>query len=373
MRAVFTSSRLRKPDRWLAIIVFALVVWGLIAVYSASVPISLERFGTPYHYFIRQAVALGVGLVLWWFAQAIDYHFFRRFAPWFLLLSFGLLILVLLPLPIAPKIGGAKRWLYFGPINFQVSELVKIFFVFYLASWLSSHREKISHFLEGVLPYWIVVGLIGLLILLEPDLGTAAIFLGIAFVLFFMAKARWGHLLGILLVGGACLALLSVISPYRMHRLVAFINPSADPLGIGYHTRNIAIAIGSGGLTGVGIGNSRQKYLYLPEAHTDSIFAVIAEELGLFGGMGVIILFALLVWRGLLIAQKAPDDFGRFLALGITSWFGLQAIVNLGGMLGLLPLTGVPLPFMSYGGTALVISLVASGILLNISRQSTRV
>ncbi len=362
-------KRFKKADPWLSVVVFGLVVWGLVAVYSASVVISLERFGTPYHYLVRQAIALGIGLVAWFLVQNIDYHWWKRYSVWFLLFTFLFLILVLLPLPFAPRIGGAKRWLYFGPLNFQASELAKIFFVVYLASWLSARKADLKYFLRGTLPYWIVVGLVGFLIILEPDLGTATIFLGIGLILFFVAGARWSHFALVLLAGLLAVVVLSISSPYRMHRLLAFINPENDPLGIGYHARNISIAVGSGGLWGLGFGQSRQKYFYLPEAHTDSIFAVIAEELGFLRASFVILAFIFLVWRGWVVAQKAPDDFGRFLALGIVSWFALQAMVNLGGMIGVLPLTGVPLPFISYGGTSLVISLVAIGILLNISRQ----
>ncbi|MCD6195094.1 putative lipid II flippase FtsW [bacterium] len=362
-------ARFKKADPWLSIVVFLLVVVGLVFVYSASVVISLERFGNPYHYLVRQAIALGVGLVFWFVIQRIDYHFWKKYSVWFLLLTLLLLVLVVLPLPFAPTIGGAKRWLYFGPINFQASELAKVFFVIYLASWLSSHKERMESFTKGVLPYWLIVGLIGFLILLEPDLGTATIFLGIGLILFFVAGARWSHFALVLLVGVLAVVVLSVSSPYRMHRLLAFINPENDPLGIGYHARNISIAVGSGGLWGLGFGQSRQKYFYLPEAHTDSIFAVIAEELGFLRSCFVILFFAFLIWRGWIVAKKAPDDFGRFLSLGIVSWFTLQALINLGGMIGVLPLTGVPLPFISYGGSSLVLSLAAVGILLNISRQ----
>jgi len=367
---LFQTARFKRPDTWFSLIVFILVVWGLISVYSASVVISLENYGHPYYYLIKQAISLGIGILAWLITQYIDYHKLKRFAPLFLLLSVIFLVLVLLPIKsISPSIGGAKRWLFFGPINFQPSELVKIFFIVFLASWLSSRREEISNFLKGTLPFWILIGLVSLLVLLQPDLGTALILLGTGLILYFIAGARWPHFLLILIVGAVLVIILSLSSPYRMHRLLAFFNPSVDPLGVGYHSRNISIAVGSGGLWGQGFGNSKQKYFYLPEAHTDSIFAVIAEELGFVRALFIPLLFALLVWRGILISQKAPDEFGRFLAIGITAWFALQAMINLGGMLGVLPLTGVPLPFMSYGGTSLVISLIAMGILLNISRQ----
>jgi cell division protein FtsW len=361
---------MRRPDSWLSLSVFALMIWGLISVYSASVVISLSEFGTPYHYIIRQVIALAIGIVAWFLIQHIDYHQWRKYTVWFLGISFLLLILVLLPLGgIAPTLGGAKRWLFFGPINFQASEFVKLFFTIYLASWLATNKEKIGQFLQGILPYWFLVGAVALLILLEPDLGTALVFLGIGMVLFFMAGAKWFHVGVVLVVGVVLIVLLSVISPYRMARLTAFLNPNSDPLGIGYHSQNISIAIGSGGWWGQGFGNSKQKYFYLPEAHTDSIFAVVAEELGFLRTFPIILLFGFLIWRGIIVARGAPDDFGRFLALGIVAWFGFQVAINLGGMLGILPLTGVPLPFFSAGGSALVVSLVAMGILLNISRQ----
>lgn len=367
---ILTRGRMRKPDAWLTLVVFALVIWGLISVYSASVVISLSEFGNPYHYLIRQAIALLIGIAAWFFIQYIDYHKWRKYAGWFLTISFVLLILVLLPIgSIAPTLGGAKRWLFFGPINFQASEIVKPLFSIYLASWLATNKEKISQFFQGILPYWFLVGAVALLILLEPDLGTALVFLGAGVVLFFVSGAKWYHVTSVFIVGIIAIILISVISPYRLARLTAFLNPSSDPLGIGYHTQNISIAIGSGGLWGEGFGNSKQKYFYLPEAHTDSIFAVVAEELGFLRSFPLIILFAILIWRGILIARAAPDDFGRFLALGIISWFAMQVAINLGGMLGVLPLTGVPLPFFSAGGSALVVSLIAMAILLNISRQ----
>lgn len=368
--SIFTRSRMRKPDTLLSLVVFALVIWGLISVYSASVVISLDNFGTPYHYLINQVIALAIGIGIWFFVQYIDYHRFISFAPWFLGLSLVLLILVLLPIPgIAPIIGGAKRWLFFGPINFQASELVKLFFVIYIASWLASKKEGVSSFFKGLLPYWLLVGFIAALILFEPDLGTTLVFLGIGLVLFFVAGAKWIHVISIVIIGIIAIFILSVASPYRFNRLTSFLNPASDPEGIGYHIRNISIAVGSGGLLGQGFGNSKQKYFYLPEAHTDSIYAVVAEELGFLRSFPIIVLFGLLIWRGITVARKAPDNFGCFLALGITSWFGFQVIVNLGGMLGVLPITGVPLPFFSSGGTSLVISLIAMGILLNISRQ----
>jgi len=368
--SIFTLKRLRRADIWLSVVVFILIVWGLISVYSASIVISLEEFGTPYHYLARQAIALGIGVIIWFFVQNIDYHNLKKLTPWLLGFSVLLLVLVLLPIDaIAPTIGGAKRWLFFGPINFQASEIVKLLFVVYIAAWLSSNKEKINSLFLGVIPYWFLFGLIGVLILIEPDLGTSLIFLGIGIVLFLAAGAKWHYIISVFVVGIVVVLILSIISPYRMQRLTTFLNPNSDPLGMGYQTRNISIAIGSGGLWGQGFGESKQKYFYLPEAHTDSIFAVIAEELGFLRSFPIIILFAFLAWRGILVAKLAPDDFGRFLALGITSWFVFQVIVNLGGMLSVLPLSGVPLPFFSAGGSALGVSLAAVGILINISRQ----
>ncbi|MDD3773829.1 MAG: putative lipid II flippase FtsW [Patescibacteria group bacterium] len=367
---ILMRGRMRKPDTWLSLVVFALVFWGLISVYSASIVVSLDKFGNPYHYLINQAIALTIGVSAWFFVQYVDYHRLKKLTPWLLGLSLILLILVLLPIPsIAPVIGGAKRWLFFGPINFQASELVKLFFVIYISAWLSTKNKNINSFFDGLLPYWLLFCLIAGLILLEPDLGTALVFLGMGLVLFFVAGAKWIHVISIMVIGIIVVLILSVVSPYRFARLTTFLNPANDPEGIGYHARNISIAVGSGGLFGQGFGNSKQKYFYLPEAHTDSIYAVVSEELGFLRSFPIIFFFGFLIWRGIIIARKAPDEFGRYLALGISAWFGFQVIVNLGGMLGVLPLTGVPLPFFSSGGTSLVISLIAMGILLNISRQ----
>jgi len=370
MMEQFQIRRLKKGDSWLSVIVFALIIWGLISIYSASVVISLENFGTPYYYLTKQAIALGIGLVVWFITQFIDYHKWRRFALAFFLVSLVLLAMVFLPSDkIAPVLGGAKRWLFFDTFNFQPSELAKISFVIFLSAWLSSRKDEIGDFKKVFLPYWLISGLVIFLIFLEPDVGTALIFMCIALGLYFVAGARLSHFLLIFIFSIVVVFILGISSPYRMHRFLAFLNPSFDPQGIGYHSRNLSIAIGSGGLWGQGFGNSKQKYLYLPEAHTDSIFAIIAEELGFIRAMFIPILFGLLIWRGILIARKTGDDFGRFLAIGIVSWFGAQVIINLGGMLGVLPLTGVPLPFLSFGGTSLVISLISMGVLLNISKQ----
>jgi len=285
------------------------------------------------------------------------------------LLSLLLLILVYVP-HVGKSMGGASRWLGSGVFSFQPSELAKLGLIIYLASYFDKRKNQIQSFSKTFLPFLVIVGIVLGLIIKQPDIGTALIFVLIAVGIYFLAGAEILQLGLFIPIFIACLWLIIKIAPYRLARIIAFINPKSDVLGVSYHINQTLIAIGSGGLLGVGFGNSRQKYNYLPEAHTDSIFAIICEELGFLRAVLVIIAFACLAILGLKIVKKAPNNFGRLLAFGIIIWFVGQAFVNLGVMLGFLPFTGVPLPFISYGGSSLIISLAAVGILLNISKQA---
>ena len=359
------------PDPWLILVTLFLVGFGLIMVSSASVVESYQVTGSNTYYFVRQVVFAVIGLVLWFFLQRWDYHRFRPVATMALFISIALLIVVFIP-GVGFEAGGSRRWIGAGELTLQVTEVLKLGLIIYLAYWFEKKGSKIGNWYATFLPFVLLLLIILGLIIAEPDMGTVVVIAGIAGVMYFVAGADLKHIS--LLAAGGLLAVWGLIkvAPYRAVRWLTFLNPASDPLGAGYHINQALIALGSGGLFGLGFGRSRQKFNFLPEASSDSIFAVIGEELGLLGLLFfVIIPLSILVWRGLKISQKAPDVFGRLLALGITTWIGWQAIINIGAITGLLPLTGVPLPFISQGGTSLVFAMIGSGILLNISRQTT--
>lgn len=363
------QSKRSKPDYLLAITIFGLVVFGLIMVYSSSIIVSFEKVGHGYHYLLQQAISAGLGILAWVLLVKVDYHLYKKYSFWFLIASLLLLFLVFIPY----LNGGQdiKRWVFIGGINFQPSEIVKLFFIIYLAGWLSQKGEQVKSFKKGLLPFLAILVVFTGLIVAQPDLGTAGTLSLVGLGLFYLSGARLSHLLITVSLGAGLLYLAIISAPYRLSRLMTFLNPEDNPTGAGYQLRNALIALGSGGWLGQGFGNSSQKYLYLPEAHTDSIFAIIGEELGLARSVFVIAAFAFVAWRGLKIANRAPDQFGKLLAGGITIWLVLQAFINIGAMLGLVPLTGITLPFISYGGSSLVISLASVGILMNISKQGT--
>jgi cell division protein FtsW len=364
------STKRAKPDYILALLVFGLIVFGLIMIYSSSIIISYERVGHGYFYLTQQAISLGVGILGWLFFQNIDYHLLKKYSFYFFIASIILLLLVFIP----ALNGGeeVRRWIFLGSFNFQPSELVKLFFIIYLANWLSSKGKDVKSFKKGLLPFVVILSLFTGLIIMEPDLGTAGMVAFVGLAMYYLSGARISHFIMTILAGGFLLYLAIISAPYRLRRFLTFLDPEANPMGSGYQLRNALIAIGSGGIWGVGFGNSAQKYLYLPEAHTDSIFAIISEELGFLRTIIVVAAFILICWRGLLISKNAPDNFGKLLAGGITIWLTFQAFINIGAMLGLLPLTGITLPFVSYGGTSLVVSLASIGILMNISKHSNK-
>ncbi len=359
-----------RQDYYLAVTTFILVVFGLIMVSSASLGLAQANEKANTFYLVRQGGYAAIGLVAWWFFQNFDYRILKRFATIFLGLSILALLLVLVP-GLGFESGGAKRWIHLGPVSFQVSEFVKLGLIVYLAYWFDRKNTKITDFYKTFLPFVGLFGVIFLLIMQQPDLGTAMVITSIAGCMYLVAGATWTQL-GALVGGGATMILLLIhAAPYRLRRLVTFLNPGADPLGAGYHINQALIALGSGGVFGLGYGHSKQKFNYLPEAASDSIFAVIGEELGLVGCLFLVLIpLGVIVWRGLVISRRAPDMFGRMMALGITAWIGFQGILNMGAVVGLVPLTGVPLPFVSLGGTSLVFMLMGSGILLNISKQT---
>ncbi|MFZ2299954.1 MAG: putative peptidoglycan glycosyltransferase FtsW, partial [Candidatus Moraniibacteriota bacterium] len=267
---------------------------------------------------------------------------------------------------------GAARWVEIGPVSFQPSEVMKLSIILYLAAWLSSKgKTKAADFFEGFVPFLAILSIVGFLIIKQPDTGTLGLIFLISLSIFFASGANLLHMASLFFGGLAFLAILIKIAPYRLQRFLVFVNPEYDPQGSGYHVTQALLAIGAGGVFGAGLGQSRQKFNYLPEPVTDSIFAILGEEFGLIGTVIVVMLFLFVAWRGLRIARLAPDEFGRLVAVGIVSWIVFQAFINMGAISGLIPLTGIPLPFISYGGTSLAVLLASVGILLNISKHPT--
>jgi len=329
-------------------------------VYDSSVAIAIRDFSNQYYYVNEQLKWLCIGLVALFITSRIPYKIWYSMALPMLCITLALLVAVFLP-GIGIRALGAHRWINFGFFVLQPAELTKLAMVVYLSAWFS-HPEK-KRLLSFVMLLAMTVGLV----LLEPDLGTSVIILVIAVLLYFFSGAPLRHFLAMVPILLIVIIVLTVVAPYRMHRLTTFFNPESDPLGSSYQIRQVLLGLGSGGWMGVGIGKSRQKYEYLPEANTDSIFAIIGEEVGYIGALGVIITFLFIVWRGFRIANRSPDVFARLLALGLSSWVSVQTLINLGAMVRLIPLTGVPLPFISYGGSSLIILFIAMGIVLNIS------
>lgn len=354
-------SKGKVLDRPLLFAVIVVALFGVLMVYNTSVPIALRDFGDP-HYFIRDQITwLTIGLISLWFFSRIEYKLWYAMAVPFLLVALGLLIAVFFPV-IGMNIYGASRWLNFGFFTVQPSELAKLTVCIYLAAWLS--RKEKGRFQAFVLFLGGTVGLV----LLQPDMGTSIILLTTALCVYLVSGAPLLQLAKFLPVVAGVFLLLAIAAPYRLQRITTFLNPGSDPLGSSYQIRQALLAIGSGGWMGSGLGKSRQKYEYLPEANTDAIFAIISEETGFVGSILVVGMYFFIVYRGFIIARKAPDIFGKLLATGIISWFGFQSAINMGAIVKLLPLTGVPLPLISYGGSSFIILMTAFGILLNISR-----
>jgi len=349
--------------------VIALLSFGVVMVYSSSAVSAYVNFNDSYYFFKRQLVWVTLGIIAMLFTLTIDYHVWRKLATPALLVTIVLLLLVLVP-GLGKVVNGARRWLGFSSLYLQPSEIAKLSMVLYSSANLARHQEKITNFLKGLLPQLGILLLIFGLILKEPDLGTALVIGGTIFVLLFAAGAKLSHLISLGLVGVIGIVAAIILEPYRLKRLLAFSNPWADPLDTGYHIIQSLYALGSGGLFGVGLGRSREKFLYLPEPHTDFIFAILGEELGFIGTIAVILLFFLFAWRGFKIAIAAPDIFGSLLATGVTTMIVVQALMNIAVVTASMPVTGIPLPFISFGGSALIFTLAGVGILLNISRYA---
>lgn len=363
-------KKLPKVDRYIMWLVLIILAIGLLTLSSASAVLSYQRFQNNYYYFIRQLVLGAIpGLILMYVFSRIDYHFWQKAAPLLILSGIALLLAVLVP-GIGFKVGGARRWINFGSFLFQPTEFVKLAVILYLASWYDKRQQHARDLYYGFLPSLAIVGLVAGLIILEPDIGTMLVLASIAAVMFFIGGVRMRYMYTV--AAGALLVLWVLVkaAPYRAQRFLAFMNPSADARGISYQVNQALIGIGSGGFWGLGFGQSIQKQNFLPEPIGDSIFAIMSEELGFVRICAILLLFLLLAFRGLKIALHAPDTFGKLASAGIIAWLILQALINIGGITGLIPLTGIPLTFISYGSTSLLVSLASIGILLNISRYS---
>ena len=369
--AAFKSrAPLKPPDALLLGSVAFLITIGLAMVFSSSTAIAASYEHDPAYFFKRQVAYLVVGLVLAYAAYRVDYRKLRGLAPGLVIFTFVLLVAVMVP-HVGYATGGARRWLGFHAISFQPSELGKLALVLFLAAKLSQLGEGIRSLSKGVVPALFVTLLLAAPVFAEPDMGTASLYVFIAVAVLFTAGARIEHLIMCALVMLPGAAILIGSSAYKRARIFAFLNPWKDPQNTGYHTVQSLLALGSGGLVGLGLGASRQKYFYLPEAYTDYIFAVLGEELGLLGCITVIALFVVFAVRATSLAIKAPDRFGMLLAMGCTFTIVIQAFVNIGVVTSSWPVTGVPLPFMSYGGTSLVVSLVAVALIANVGRHRT--
>ncbi len=359
-------------DLPLLLIVSTIVVFGLIMLWSASAPSGYEQFNDSY-YFLKHQLIFGFlpGLAAIFALSRIRYTFWQKHAFHLLIFSIILLVLVFIP-GFSAGIGTAQSWISVGGVfSLQPSEIVKLTFLFYLAAWLGARDEQgVKNVHSGFFPFLLVLGTIMLLMLLQPDVGTMCIIAGMALVVYFVAGAPLVYVFGSIAAGIGVLTLLIKTAPYRAARFTTFLNPELDPQGIGYHVNQALLAIGSGGFFGVGYGHSRQKFQYLPEVAGDSIFAVIGEELGFVFAFITIVLFLLLLWRLLAIAQNTPDRFARYFVIGVGAWITIQAFVNIGSMVALMPITGIPLPFISYGGTSLAVAMAAIGVVLNISRDA---
>jgi cell division protein FtsW len=358
------------PDYALIAVLSVLCVIGLIAVYSSSYALGYAQFDDANYFIKKQALFLVLGGIALIVAMSIDYRILARISPLLMLGTLIALAAVLIP-GIGVNQNGAHRWINLGPLPpLQPSEFAKLAVLIYLSAWLSAKGESVKEFSLGVVPFVGMVGFIGALIMLEPDLGTTIMIAAITGTLFFVSGARMTHVLALVAAGLLAGTILLLTSGYRSDRILGFAHAEADPEGVGFHTLQLLVAFGSGGLSGLGLGVSRQKFFYVPGSHTDGILAIVGEELGFVGVSIVLLLFAFLFWRGLRIARRAPDRFGSLLVIGVLAWIAFQLIINVAGVTRSLPLTGIPLPFLSYGGSALLTLLAAVGVMLSVSRYA---
>ena len=364
-----------RPDYSLSVIVLILIAIGMIMIYSTGwIAILKQTSGTSdtNGLFYAQFINFGVGILFWYGASKIHYSVWQKYAAYIFYGSVVLMFLVLIP-GVGVQVNGAARWVHLGPINFQPVEFFKLGIVLYVAAWVEKNRSHLSSFFEGLVPFLLIISLAAVLVvILQKDMGSAMVIVAACLSMYFVSGVK----LPIFATGVGILASVSVLLvaffPYRLSRFITFLNHSNDTSGASYHINQALIALGSGGVLGRGLGKSLQAYGYLPEATNDSVFAIIGEEFGFLGCLGVLVLYGSLLYRGYRISRYAPDNFAKLVAVGITAWIGFQALFNIGAMLNLIPLTGITLPFVSYGGTSLIALLIAIGILQNISKYTRK-
>lgn len=371
VKRIFSPKRgWHAPDLTLVAVTGVIVVFGLIALSSSSVIYAYHNFdGDTYHFLKKQLFGLVLGAVAFYFLSKIDYHYWRRYAFWFLIFSVFLLLLVFVP-GLSANWGEARSWINVFGFSLQPSEFVKLSFLLYLSAWLEVRRRDLGDIHQGIGPFVVLLSLIAFLMILQPDIGTLLIVTATSLVVYFVGGGKIRHILAIVLIGLVGFFGMVQLKDYQAARLKCMLDPSYDTQKVCYQVNQSLIAVGSGGIFGRGLGESRQKFLYLPEVSGDSIFAIIAEEIGFVFSTVLVFLYLLLFYRGFKIASRAPDDFGQNLAIGIVSWIVIQTIINIGGVINLMPMTGVPLPLISYGGSAVLSAMAAMGILVNVSRQT---
>jgi cell division protein FtsW len=345
-----------------------LTITGLVAVWSASFVVGLAEFGDSQHYILRQAIWAALGAVLMVAAARTDYAFLKEHA---VALMAGTLVVLIAVLLVGVQVNGARRWLGVGEFTVQPAEFAKLTVIVYLAAWLASKGREIRSFEYGFIPFVVIIAMVGSLIMLQPSLGTTLIILAVTVTMFWVAGASPAQMLALAVGGLLIVAVLATAAGYRMERMTTFLHAESDPSGDGFQTLQALIAMGNGGVSGLGLGASRAKFFYVPESHTDGIYAIIGEELGLIATVAVLALYVILMFRGYQLARRCDDQFAMLVATGITTWIAVQAMLNLGGILRILPLTGVPLPFLSFGGSALAAAMLGIGVLMSISRYST--
>jgi len=364
-------ARTLKSDRWLFLLTLLLVGVSVVMVYSASAATALPRYSNAYHFLVRQALWAVIGFGAMFVAMRVDYRIYRRPAVvWSLL---GVTVVLLVAVFFFPEINGTKRWITFGFANLQPSEIAKLAAILFAAAVLDRKMHRISEPREALIPIGLVVLLLVALILNQPDFGTSAVIVTVVCGMVFIAGLQYRYLFGLAMVLVPAVVLLVTSASYRLVRFMSFLNPEADPLGAGFQANQSLIAVGSGGWFGRGLMDGMQKLYYLPEAHTDFIYAVIGEEFGLLGTTLILACFTGIAWRGFRVGLMAPDRFGSLLSLGITLIVVLQALINMSVVTSLLPTKGIPLPFVSNGGSSLLINMVAMGVLLNISQHVSAV
>jgi cell division protein FtsW len=362
-------ARKLKSDQTLFVAILLLVCLSVIMVYSASAVVAMERYQQPYLFLTKQLMWATLGMAVLWIVMRVDYKMYRE--PVVIWSALAIVTLCLIAVMFSPPVNNARRWFGIGGLGIQPSELAKLAAILFIADMLERRMQRINELGYGLLPIGIVVGALVGLILIEPDFGTAMTLAVIAAVMIFAAGLSYTYVLGTILLALPLVAAVAMSADYRRRRLLTFMNPWEDPLGDGFQIIQSLIAVGTGGVTGKGLMSGVQKLFYLPEPHTDFIFSVISEELGLIGATLVVICFCVITWRGLRVTLSAPDRFGAFLALGLTTMVAVQAFMNMSVVLSLMPTKGIPLPLVSFGGSSLLINLVGMGVLLNVSQHAS--